>query len=69
MIPEPQVVGEIYDESINFRFRVKAFRKMSNAEVRSLYLEWYHNHRDKRKSLRNKEIIFVTYFGGLGGYF
>jgi len=63
------IAGEIVDSAIRFRFRVLAYRKMSDTEIRSHFLDWYHNQRDKRTTLKNKTITLVADFGMLGGFF
>jgi hypothetical protein len=69
MKPKRILAGEIVDKKLKFRFRVLAYRKMSKAEVQDHFKDWYHNQRDKRRSLKNKVITLETDFGMRGGYF
>ena len=62
------LAGELVDKSINFRFRVYAYRKMSDSEMR-FHLMDYLARRDKRKSLKNQIVDHYTNFGLQGGAF
>jgi hypothetical protein len=69
MKPKRILAGELINKKLKFRFRVLAFRKMSKSEVRHNFEDWYHNQRDKRRSLRNRTVTLVTDFGMRGGFF
>jgi len=56
--------GRLFDPELNFRFRVTAYRKLSQDEVMSVYRRW-HAERDKRISLKNKSIMAHTSIGVL----
>ena len=54
----PNVITEVIDKEKNFSFRVRAYRKLTEQEMRTAFIVWSRQ-RDKRRTFKNK-IIEVT---------
>ena len=58
----PKVITEMKDPSINFTFRVQAYRKLTRQEM-NISLGIWNRQRDKRRSLRNKVVTVISIIG------
>ncbi len=54
--------GALRDEEKNFTFVVWAFRPLLDDEMRFAYITW-NSQRDKRRSLKNKQIDMISNLG------
>ena len=66
--PKPAIAGNrvmggaFRDEENNFTFVVWAFRALTDYEMRFSYSEW-NRQRDKRRSLKNRQIDVISNLG------
>jgi hypothetical protein len=62
MKQERMMAGGIIVESINFKFEVWAYRKLTDGELNFCWQNWKRQ-RDKRKSLKNKVVRVISNHG------
>ena len=58
----PNVITEVKDKKKNFTFRVRAYRKLTEQELRAAFIIW-NRQRDKRRSFKNKIIEITSIIG------
>lgn len=53
--------GAFYDEALNFMFVVWAYRPLSEPEMKLAYSYW-NSRRDKRRTLKGKQVDVISHF-------
>lgn len=59
---KPEVITELKDKKSNFTFRVHAYRKLTEQELKASFQTW-NDQRDKRLKLKNKTIEITSVIG------
>lgn len=62
MKKKPDVITEIHDPKNNITFRVRAYRKLTQKEMRKAYFVWSRQG-DKKQSLENKTVTVDSLIG------
>jgi len=55
----PTVVTEMKDPDKNFTFRVLAYRKLTETEMRQAFAVW-NQQRERRRSLKNQTVEVIS---------
>lgn len=58
----PNVITEVKDKRKNFTFRVRAYRELTDQEMKRTFAVWFCQ-RDKRKTLKNKIVEIFSIIG------
>ena len=59
---QPDVVTELKDPDLNFTFAVRAYRTVTEAELRYSYALW-RSQKKNNKPKRNQRVEMITFIG------